>query len=121
MLVELIFDADCPNVEEARAQLRRAFEAAHLVARWQEWTRGAVGNPSYVEKCGSPTILIDGQDVSASGTAEGATCRIYTDKEGKLRGVPSFETIEQALAEARRMNPTMSGNQDSSTTLREKT
>jgi mercuric ion transport protein len=105
MQVELIFDTDCPNVDEARAQLRRAFEAVHVVARWQEWTRGAVGNPSHVQQCGSPTILIDGQDVAASGVAEGSTCRLYTDNDGKLRRVPPLERIMRALAAATRRSP----------------
>jgi hypothetical protein len=96
--VELIYDADCPNVEAARSQLRRAFAAAHLVAQWREWTRGAVGNPAHIENYGSPTILVDGYDVAPVNVGEGGTCRLYTDGEGGLRGVPPLQAIVSALA-----------------------
>jgi mercuric ion transport protein len=103
--VELIYDARCPNVEAARSQLRRAFEAAHLPAQWREWIRGAVGNPARIEKYGSPTILVDGNDVARANPAEGSTCRLYTDGEGRLRGVPLLQTIVLALVSGDKGNP----------------
>src|SRR5437867_10725726 len=41
MKVELIYDADCPNVAETRANLLQAFAAAHLEAEWTEWDRSS--------------------------------------------------------------------------------
>ena len=95
--VDLIFDADCPNVEAARAQLLQAFEAVQLAPRWQEWIRGAVGNPPHVDEYGSPTILVDGHDVAAGTVADGATCRLYTDEAGGLQSVPPLQSILSAL------------------------
>ena len=37
--VELIYDGNCPNVAEARAELMRAFSEAGVPARWVEWNR----------------------------------------------------------------------------------
>jgi len=44
---------------------------------------------------GSPTILVDGEDVSGAPSDEAASCRVYLGSD--VRGVPSLETIIQAL------------------------
>jgi hypothetical protein len=36
LTVELMYDTECPNVQDARAQLLRAFAAAGLPPHWQE-------------------------------------------------------------------------------------
>ncbi|MGH7792650.1 MAG: MerC family mercury resistance protein [Thermodesulfobacteriota bacterium] len=98
IIVELIYDTDCPNVKEARAQLFRAFAEAELPPRWQELDRGVPESPAYVRAYGSPTILVNGQDVAnASPSAGDNCCRIYLDKNGRFRGVPSVEAITSAL------------------------
>jgi hypothetical protein len=95
--VELVYDAGCPNVETARDQLRRAFEEAKLPAFWREWIRGDPTNPPRVERYGSPTILVDGEDVAPGDVAEGSCCRVYADPRGALRGVPDLQVIVSAL------------------------
>jgi hypothetical protein len=53
--------------------------------------------PERVRGYGSPTILVEGQDVSGAGEIDGtASCRVYATSEG-LRGVPSVEEIALAL------------------------
>ena len=121
-IVELIYDADCPNVEKTREQLQRAFADVGLKPQWQEWNRGAVEDrvvaaqktaygceweqwnqhsgdaPTYVGNFGSPTILIDGKDVAGGSTSQPPDCcRVYRDPNGELRGVPSVEIITAAL------------------------
>ena len=94
--VELIYDSDCPNINEARAQLLRAFARVEL--RWQEWERGNSESPVYVRAYGSPTILINGEDVvDALPSTKGNCCRVYVDESGQLKGVPSLEAICSAL------------------------
>lgn len=102
IIVELIYDTDCLNVKEARAQLLRAFAEAELPPRWQEWDRGAPERSAYVRAYGSPTILVNGQDVAnASPSAGDNCCRIYLHKNGQFRGVPSVEAITSALLRAK--------------------
>lgn len=99
--VELIYDADCPNAEEARAQLRRAFAQAGLTPQWQEWDRADPKSPRHARDYGSPTILVDGKDVSglvSSGEAD--SCRLYKHDDGQLRGYPSVEMIASALRDS---------------------
>jgi len=96
--IELIYDADCPNLKEMRTQLRHSFKEAGIPPQWQEWERGASESPSYVKKYGSPTILINGQDMEANlKLSDGSNCRLYKNEEGKLKGVPSIELITEFL------------------------
>ena len=98
LTVELIYDNECPNVKDARAQLLRAFAATGLSPQWQEWDRNAPESPPQVRAFGSPTILVDGQDVTDTSPPTGADCcRLYLDDSGGLRGVPSVATITSAL------------------------
>jgi hypothetical protein len=96
-LIELIYDADCPNVPEAREQLLEAFAMLDLPPRWQEWRSDDPKMPKHARGYGSPTILVDGQDLSETGQIDGtAGCRVYTTAEG-LRGVPTVEEIVAAF------------------------
>lgn len=96
--VELIYDADCPNVQEARAQLMRALSQAGLPPRWQEWDRGDPASPPHVRSYGSPTILVNGDDVANAAPSDGADCcRVYAGPGGRFQGVPSVEAITDAL------------------------
>ena len=106
MKVELIYDADCPNVEQARSVLTRAFTATGIHAQWQEWDRHASGSPDYVKSFGSPTILIDGHDATPSDPVAGSgSCRIYTDGSGRSSGVPPLDVIRDALKNAMQNRP----------------
>ena len=96
-LVELIYDAECPNVPEAREQLVRAFEILDLSPQWKEWSSEDPEIPAHARNYGSPTILVAGQDVSGVGKLDGtAGCRVYASSEG-LRGVPTVEAIVSVL------------------------
>ncbi len=101
MKVELIWDADCPNVEEARTNVRRAFAQAGVDPKWREWRRDDPAAPDYVRRYGSPTVLVDGVDVAdqpAGGEAN--CCRVYARDDGGLSGVPAVEAIAERLRQA---------------------
>lgn len=95
--VELVYDSDCPNVADARAQLLRAFARTKAEPRWQEWRADDAESPEHVRGYGSPTILVDGNDVAAKKQGNGPCCRLYPQSDGSMRGVPSVETIRAAL------------------------
>lgn len=100
--VELVYDAGCPSVTEARSQLLRAFAYAKLQPRWQEWQSDDTDSPKHVRGHGSPTILVDGKDVAAGAPAAAACCRLYARADGTRRGAPSAEVIHTALETAER-------------------
>ena len=98
--VELIYDSRCPNTAGARANLLRAFAAARQPARWQEWERSSPDAPAYVSAFGSPTLLVNGRDVSGEPGGSGhASCRLYiSPRTGQRSGVPDVLTIRRALS-----------------------
>lgn len=88
--VELIYDRDCPHVVLAREALRAGFAEAGLAPSWTEWERGAPQSPARVRGYGSPTVLVDGSDVAGESPGTGAaSCRLYLDARGGLRGAPT--------------------------------
>lgn len=95
--VELLYDPDCPNVGMARVHLLRAFALAGLVPRWREWRRGDRRAPKRILAYGSPTILVDGQDVVPLAN-DASCCRLYAQPDGSTTGIPSVEVIRAALA-----------------------
>lgn len=105
--IELIYDKDCPNVERARANIDAALRNVGINSTWIEWDRNSASSPEYAGKFGSPTILVDGCDVSTQDATSDATCcRVYFDDNQKLSGVPSVETIVSTVNKAREKNPT---------------
>ena len=98
--VELVYDADCPNVGQARTQLMRAYAMTGLHARWREWCRDHGHAPERVRKFGSPTILVNGKDILPAA-ADAACCRVYAQADGTLAGVPPVERIASAIGDAR--------------------
>jgi mercuric ion transport protein len=96
--IDLIHDADCPNANQARINLRRALEIAGLPARWREWIRTATTTPQDLRRFGSPTILVDGRDVAGLEPLDGTgACRIYQGENLQYQGVPAVSTILAAL------------------------
>jgi len=95
--ITLVYDADCPNVRGARAALREALEHARLEPEWIEYDRATPDIPERFLRFGSPTILVDGEDVADEpAVAAAASCRVY-QAAGGLRGVPPVEAIVAAI------------------------
>ena len=73
--VELVYFAGCPHVDAARAALCTALGAAGLPLAWQEWDQSAPTAPTHVQRLGSPTVLVDGRDVTGvGGSLAGRAC-----------------------------------------------
>jgi len=107
--ITLVYDADCPNVRAARAALREALEHARLEPVWIEYDRAAPDIPERFLRFGSPTILVDGEDVADEpAVAAAASCRVYQAASG-LRGVPPVEAIVAAI---HRRRGAMSGTRE---------
>ena len=102
--IEFIYEQSCPNIADARAQLRLALEQTGLPAHWQEWEHNAPNCPAYAHRYGSPSILVDGEDVAGEPASDAPSCRIYTNTQGRNRGVPDATLIRAAL-EKRMQNP----------------
>lgn len=96
--VELVYFKGCPHVEEAREQLHRALSQAGIDKKWTEWDRDDPACPTRLKGYGSPTILVDGEDVTGAAPAgDGACCRSYIDEGGRVAGAPPLGLILTAL------------------------
>ena len=85
--IDLIYFDGCPNAEKARANLRRWLPEGS----WREWNLSSADTPERFRRYGSPTVLVDGRDVTGEGAATGAmACR--------ADGAPSQEAIGRALS-----------------------
>nr|WP_281721458.1 hypothetical protein [Nitrosomonas nitrosa] len=97
MKVELIYDADCPNVQATRENLLKAFQLAGVKPHWVEWERSDADAPAYALGFGSPAVLINVRDLEDKPPLEAACCRIYAAGTPIAGGVPSVDLIVTGL------------------------
>ncbi len=99
--IELVYDPGCPNVAATRERLRLACARAGIESRWREWDLNAEDAPAHVHGYGSPTVLVNGEDVTgAPPEGADACCRIYAADDGGNRGVPRLDDMVRALRRA---------------------
>ena len=101
-LVELLYFPDCPHVAAARAQLSRAFAVIGVVPAWTEVDVSAPGAPEYTRGYGSPTVLVNGREVTGTPRGGGTSCRVYVGSE--VQGAPPLEVIVGCLRAASQPN-----------------
>ena len=88
--IELVYFDGCPNASQARDNLRAAIEASDLPLTWSEWDLLSDSTPENFRRFGSPTVLIDGEDVTGEGLgATAMACR--------AAGAPSIASIGERL------------------------
>ena len=88
--IELVYFDGCPNVSQTRDHLRDAIKASGQQLTWSEWNLLEESTPAEFQRLGSPTVLVDGKDVTGeSGGASAMSCR--------ADGAPSVASIAQRL------------------------
>jgi len=102
--VELIHDPGCPNIEAARKLLASVLRESGVSAVWTEWSTADERCPEHARGFGSPTILVNGDDVAPAPHPwegrtgeEGRSCRVYRQEDGGLKGVPPRSLLTQAV------------------------
>lgn len=93
--VQLLFFAECPHIDAARTQLRKAFEAVGVEPSWTEHDVTLPDAPAELKGYGSPTILVDGRDVMGAPPGDGSACRLYVGTE--VPGAPPLKDLVRAL------------------------
>jgi hypothetical protein len=94
--IELVYFDGCPHVESAREALREALALSGLPPRWSEWNQDDPAAPEHVHRYASPTILIEGRDVTGLLPGNnGKSCR--------ADGVASAKIIHAALSRLHQM------------------
>lgn len=95
MKIQLLYFDGCPNLERARVVLRDAMIAEHIDQAIEELDLESPTAPESVRGWGSPTILIDGKDVTGAHRTAGSSCRLYAN------GAPIIDEIRARLAAAK--------------------
>lgn len=107
--VELVWDRECPNVEAARTVVREALRQVGSAERWTEWRIGTDDVPVHARGFGSPTILVDGKDVTGHpGGDSDECCRVYLHSDG-MAGVPTVQEVAARLRKPRPPDPRFNG------------
>ena len=91
--VELVYFEGCPNVAAQRERLRAALEHVGLPPTWTEWDTGEHRTPGQYLDYASPTVLVNGVDVSGVGKGSGGGCAVD--------GGPSLDLLVRTLASKR--------------------
>lgn len=87
--IDLIYFEGCPNAEQARVNLRVVLGDAS----WREWDLSATDTPERFRRYGSPTVLVDGRDVTGEDRSRNAgamACRVG--------GAPPPDLIREQLS-----------------------
>lgn len=110
MRVELIYDSDCPNVSLARKRILKAFSEIGAPAHWVEWNRQDPDAPAYVQDYGSPTVLVDGNDLAGVSANRGAPCcRVYAVESGGFDGAPPVSLLSSRMQGRASRHPAAAG------------
>jgi len=94
-------------VDKARELLTQVLQEAGMPAVWTEWSSQDPGCPERARGLGSPSILVNGEDVAPGphpwvrqGLKDAPRCRVYRDESGALAGVPPLARVARAIGEA---------------------
>lgn len=103
MNVELLWWEGCPSTEGALEAVREALSELGLsgveVHTREVQTDDDARASGFV---GSPTILIDGEDLVPAAANEqiGLSCRVYRRRDGRVSPIPDPDDLREALARA---------------------
>jgi hypothetical protein len=104
--IELVYDPDCPHVVHARRVLTEACRASGIPAVWTEWNSEDPACPGYARNLGSPTLLVNGEDVAPGPhpwapkeRGSGPRCRLYRDGDS-IVPAPPLDRVVEAIAAA---------------------
>jgi hypothetical protein len=102
MHIELLYWDGCPSHPRALADLRAAMAELGLDPDAVELREVETEQDATRERfSGSPTIRIDGDDVSpVESDPYGLTCRLYHRRDGRVSPTPDPADLHDALAAA---------------------
>jgi hypothetical protein len=103
MQIRFLYYEDCPSHDAALERLQGVM-AEEGIEGDIEITKVETDEQAHALRfVGSPTILIDGQDIDPPPPEAyyALTCRAYRLEDGRISPLPSPETIRRALRAAR--------------------
>jgi hypothetical protein len=104
MRIEFLWWDGCPSHPEALAELRDVLRSEDLDPELIERREIETDEQAVRERFpGSPTILIDGEDVISPEDGEpfSLTCRVYQLRDGRYSATPDPEDVRAAVQRAK--------------------
>jgi hypothetical protein len=100
--ITFLYFEDCPSHDAALARLRQVMAEESVQAEIEIVKVETDEQAQIWHFVGSPTILIDGQDIDPlpAGIQVALTCRAYPLEDGRISPLPSADTIRRALRRA---------------------
>lgn len=101
--IELLWWEGCPSTGRAQAELEQAIRDVGLSGVDVRRTEIASDEEARARGfVGSPTILVDGEDVASAGSDEppGLACRLYPRRDGRIAPTPDPDDVREALRRA---------------------
>lgn len=102
--IQFLYFATCPNASKALTVLREVLRAEAPTSEIEMITVETDEAARQYDFYGSPTIRVNGDDVSPPDAAAepSLACRIYRQPDGRVAPYPPAEAIAQALHRERR-------------------
>lgn len=99
MKIQFLYYEDCPSHDAALKRLRQALREEGLPLEFQVIKVETREQARQLRFVGSPTILIDGQDIlpPPPDSHYALTCRAYQLEDGRISPLPSLGMIRRAL------------------------
>lgn len=103
--IELVHDPGCPNVARAREVLATACREMDVPAVWTEWSSEDPACPEHARNLGSPSILVNGEDVAPGPhpwaphtPGAGPRSRVYRDGDAIVPAPPLARVVDALRA-----------------------
>lgn len=99
-MIDFLFWEGCPSHERALAALLAELDS-NSIDRDQLRITEIVTDEDAVREgfIGSPTIRVDGKDISDSGeNVVGLNCRVYFTRDGRPSALPDPDDLKEAIA-----------------------
>jgi len=102
MKVRFLYSEDCPSHEEALKRLRSMLQQEGVETDVEIVRVDTFEQAEAEHFPGSPTIMIDGNDICPIPNAHYApACRAYVLEDGRVSPLPSVSMIREAIRAAR--------------------
>ena len=100
MRIQLITFTGCPHASAARTSLEGVLASLGVRERIEAVDTLSPETSETLRRWGSPTILLDGEDIAGASRPTGPGCRLYRDAEGRMQGWPPEELLFAAFRRA---------------------
>lgn len=100
MRIQFLYYEDCPSHEAGLQRLKQVLAEEGVNSKIEIIQVKSEEEAQQRHFVGSPTILIDGQDIvpPPPGASYHLTCRAYQLENGRISPLPSVEMIRKALS-----------------------